>query len=202
MEFSVFNNVDINTWVNALGYFGITLIIFAETGLFFCFFLPGDSLLFAAGFLASRGILNIYYLLPLMIIAAFVGYSIGYLIGVFLEHRLERKKDTWYYKKSYLARAHAFYQKYGKTTLLVGRFVPIARSFIPLIAGIATMSFWTYSLFNFIGAILWVGSVTLLGYYLGAVIPDSGMYFWLITFAIIAVLIAPTLIKQFTKKRV
>ncbi|OGT46320.1 MAG: hypothetical protein A3E82_08490 [Gammaproteobacteria bacterium RIFCSPHIGHO2_12_FULL_38_11] len=199
MEFSIFGNADINVWVNALGYFGIALIIFAETGLFFCFFLPGDSLLFAAGFLASRNVLNIYWLLPLLVMAAFAGYWAGYLIGVYLEHRLERKADTWYFKKSYLVRSHAFYQKYGKITLLIGRFVPVARSFIPLIAGIATMPSWTYTLFNFLGAILWVGLMTLLGYYLGAIIPDSGVYFWLIIFAIIIVLIAPTIIKKYRK---
>ena len=198
---SAFQNMDIDTLVNTLGYFGIALIVFAETGLFFCFFLPGDSLLFAAGFLASRDVLDIYFLLPLLILAAFAGYWMGYLLGVYLEHRLEHKKDTWYFKKKYLLRAHAFYQIYGKTTLLVGRFVPVARSFIPLIAGIATMSSWTYSLFNFLGAALWVGAMTLTGYFLGAVVPDSGVYFWLIIFAIIIVLIAPTFIKKIIKER-
>lgn len=200
MEFSVFHDADLNLWVNVLGYLGIALVIFGETGLFFCFFLPGDSLLFTAGLLASRGMLNIYWLIPILAIAAFLGYWVGYLIGVYLGHWLSRREDSWYFKKNHLEKARLFYGKYGRTALLVGRLIPIARSFIPLVAGMVTMPFWIYSLYNFLGALIWVGLIVLLGYYLGAFIPHSSAYLWLVVSGIVAVSIAPAIIQWCKKK--
>src|SRR3990167_10788266 len=111
MEFSIFGNADINVWVNALGYFGIALIIFAETGLFFCFFLPGDSLLFAAGMLAAAHIFDIAILIPLLIVMSFLGYLLGYWVGNYFGHALLKHGDHWYFKKQYTENAHQFMQK-------------------------------------------------------------------------------------------
>lgn len=186
--------MDLNAWVSTLGYMGITAIIFAETGLFFCFFFPGDSLLFTAGLMASRGVFQINWLIGLIISAAFLGYMLAYFVGRYLGGWLSSRPDTWYFKKKYLHHAHAFYNKYGKKALLIGRLVPVLRTFIPVVAGMIKMPFRTYTVFNFFGAVIWGVVVPLLGYFLGAMLPDANRYLLLVVFVIIVLSILPGVI--------
>src|SRR3990167_3225952 len=203
MELSVLYEQDISNWITTVGYFGLFAIVFAETGLFFCFFLPGDSLLFTAGMLAAKGVFDLYLLIFIFIIAAFLGYVMGYWIGVRFGNYLEsRPGDSWYYRKSYADRAHAFMEKYGRMALFYGRLVPIVRSFIPLVAGMAKMPQGVYTLFNFLGAVLWGSLVTVMGYYLGALFPNVDLtnYLILIVLVIIFLSFLPGIIHYFKKR--
>ena len=201
MSIGVFNEPSVAGWINSLGYAGVAAVVFAETAFFFCFFLPGDSLLFTAGMLAAAHILNIFVLIPVLIVAAFLGYWVGYYIGFYFGHRLAKRPDTWYYKKSYAVSAHVFMQKYGKLALLLGRMIAVVRTFIPMIAGMGEMPIVSYMVFNFLGAILWCVSIPLLGFYLGRIIPNMENYFSIVIIGIVAVSVLPGLIQWWRKKR-
>lgn len=196
---TLFDESNINQWVQALGYVGIAAIIFSETAFFFCFILPGDSLLIAAGILAESQSLNLYLVLLVVILAAFMGYCVGYWVGYYFENWLIKRNDTWYFKKSYEMRVRVFMQKYEKIALLYGRFVPIVRTFIPMVAGMAKLPFGIYSFFNLIGAIFWGAGVTLLGFYLGKVIPDLGDFVWIAVVLVIAISFLPGVVGRFRK---
>ena len=159
--------------VQAGGYVGLTAIIFAETGLLIGFFLPGDSLLVTAGLLAARPQfgLNVYLLGILLTVAAILGNSLGYVIGRTTGRRLFRKDDSLLFKKKHLLRAEAFYQTHGGKTLVIARFMPIVRTFVPVVAGMAKMKFRTFSAYNVLGAVAWVWSMLFVGYFLGRFIP-------------------------------
>lgn len=149
------------------GIVGIWLILFCETGLFIGFFLPGGSLLFVAGVLASQHLLSLSALTIGSILAVFVGYQVGYWFGEKFGHWLHGRKDSWYFKQEYLVKAHDFYERHGIYAIIIGRFVPIVRTFAPIIAGIAQMPKRKYMMANLIGAIAWVLVFTLAGYFLG-----------------------------------
>lgn len=183
--------IDMSQWIMTIGFIGIVGIIFAETGLFLGFFLPGDSLLFISGFLASQHFFNIYWLVLAVILAAFLGYGVGYWFGRRLGGWLSRQKERWYFKKHYLNDAHIFYEKHGGKALLLSRLVPVVRTFVPIVAGMGHMSLLRYTLYNFLGALLWGGGVTLLGYYLGASMPDAQHYILPISLGIIVLSILP-----------
>lgn len=187
MTFDLLYESNINQWVSALGYAGVAAIIFSETAFFFCFFLPGDSLLISAGILAKSHIFNLYVLLPIIVLSAFLGYLVGYWIGFYFENWVSRREDSWYYKKSYEEKARVFMEKYESVALLYGRFIPFVRTFIPMIAGMLRMPFGMYTLLNFFGAVLWGMGVTLLGYYLGAIIPELSDYVWIAVIAVILI---------------
>ena len=195
MNTEIFFDSNINQWVSALGYAGVVAIIFSETAFFFCFILPGDSLLITAGVLAANHLFDIYILLPLLITASFVGYWVAYWIGYYFENWLSTHDDSWYYKKSYENNARIFMQKQGKKALLYGRLIPVARTFIPLVAGMVKMPLGIYGLYNFLGAVLWGGGVTLLGYYVGGIIPGLSDYLWIAVLIIIFVSILPGMIR-------
>ncbi len=201
MDFGIFYQSNITQWVSALGYVGIAAIIFSETAFFFCFILPGDSLLIASGMLAATNVFNIYIIVPLIILSAFLGYIVGYFFGYYFENWLAKHEDTWYYKKSYEDRARVLMQKYGRSALLYGRLIPVVRTFIPMVAGMVRMPLGMYNLFNLLGAILWGGGITLLGYYLGAMIPNLDDYLWLLIVAIILGLFLPMIWQHFQRKR-
>lgn len=184
---------DITKWVQALGYVGILLIIFLETGVFLGFFLPGDSLLFAAGLLASQNIFNVWILIPLMIVTACAGYFLAYWFGEKLGKWLLNRKDSFLFKKKYLIQARKFYDKHGGKALILGRLVPILRTFVPIVAGMAKMRYRSYVLFNIAGAFVWAGGVTLLGYYLGGLIPGASKYILPIAVCIIIISILPAI---------
>ncbi len=154
--------------ISLVGYVGVTGIIFAETGLFLGFFLPGDSLLFIAGFLAGQGLFSLPLLIALLWIAAILGNITGYYFGKHVGPRLFSREDSLIFKKAHALRAQAFYEKYGAKTLFLARFMPIVRTFAPIVAGVAQMKFRDFLVYSVAGATVWVGGLTILGYYLGA----------------------------------
>lgn len=158
------------------GILAVAAIVFAESGLLVGFFLPGDSLLFTAGFLASQGILNIHVLAITCFIAAVLGDSVGYAFGERMGPRLLKKPDGKLFKKKYIAQAEAFYQEHGKKTIIIARFVPIVRTFAPIVAGLGKMNYRTFLSYNVIGAALWTLGLTYAGYFLGKSIPGIDRY--------------------------
>jgi membrane-associated protein len=151
------------------GFYVVLFVIFAETGLFFGFFLPGDYLLFLAGMFVATGRLdvNIFVLLAGLMVAAILGNFTGYWFGRKTGPVLYQRNDTFFFKKRYLKAAEAYYNKQGAFALIMGRFVPIVRTFAPIIAGVVRLEFRKFALYNIFGAILWIASLTLLGYFLG-----------------------------------
>lgn len=182
---------DLQTILPTIGYLGIFAIIFAESGLFFGFFLPGDSLLFTAGFLASQGIFDIHILAVICFIAAVLGDSIGYAFGQRVGKRLFYKTDSFFFHKDNLERANSFYKKHGKKTIIIARFMPIIRTFAPIVAGIGDMEYKTFISYNIIGGVLWAMGISYAGYFLGNAIPDVDKYLIPIILGIIVVSVAP-----------
>ena len=151
------------------GFYVVVFVIFAETGLFFGFFLPGDYLLFLAGMFVATGRLdvNIYVLILGLFIAAVAGNFTGYWFGRKTGPMLYSRKDSFFFKKRYLLVAEKYYRKQGAFALIMGRFVPIVRTFAPIFAGIVKLEIKKFAIYNVVGAILWIASLTLLGYFLG-----------------------------------
>lgn len=179
--------MQLETILPAMGYLGIFAIVFAESGLLFGFFLPGDSLLFTAGFLASQGIFNIAILCFVCFLGAVLGDSVGYAFGHKVGKKLFRKKDSFFFHPDHIIKAERFYEKYGKKTIILARFMPAVRTFAPIVAGIGSMNYKTFLLYNIIGAVLWAICLPLLGFYMGSLIPDVDKYLLpIIGFIIIA----------------
>jgi membrane-associated protein len=151
-------------------YVGLIFIVFAETGLAVGFFLPGDSLLVVAGLFAATGKLNLAILLSTLFVAAVVGDAVGYFTGFRLGPRLFKKQKSLLFRPSHLQKAHAFYEKYGGKTIVIARFVPIVRTFAPLVAGAAQMPYRRFVVFNVAGGFLWIFSMLLGGYFLGSLL--------------------------------
>lgn len=163
---------DIEIIVRNIGYIGVFLIIFAESSLFFSFFLPGSSLLFTAGFLASQGFFNIWFLFAGVALAAIVGDNVGYWFGSHVGQKIFEKEDSHIFKKKHLEKTRIFFEKYGTRSLVIGRFIPIVRTFVPILAGVGSMKYRIFFQYNVIGGIMWCGLVTFLGYFLGKTIPN------------------------------
>jgi membrane-associated protein len=155
------------------GIIVVAAVIFAESGLMVGFFLPGDSLLFTSGFLASQGLVNVHILAWACFAAAVAGDSVGYAFGKRMGPRLTKRPDGKIFKKKYIAQAEAFYQEHGKKTIIIARFVPIVRTFAPIVAGIGSMHYRTFLMYNIVGGALWTLGITYLGYFLGGFIPES-----------------------------
>lgn len=183
---------DLNHFIETVGYIGIFLIIFAETGLLIGFFLPGDSLLFTAGFLASQDILNIWILVPVCVIAAILGDATGYQIGRRYGRGLFQKPESRLFKPKNLVLAEQFFEKHGGRAIVLARFIPFARTFVPVIAGISFMPYRHFGSYNVIGAVLWGAGVTLLGYFLGHAIPSVDTYLLPIIALILFISILPS----------
>ncbi len=187
--------------VNSLGFWGghlaIWAIIFAESGLFIGFFLPGDSLLFTAGFLASQGLLNIVALVIGCFIFAVMGDSVGYTTGHRFGHRLFNKEDSRFFHKKHLVKAQAFYETHGRKTIILARFLPVVRTFAPIVAGIGKMHYPTFLKYNLVGGLLWTFGLTILGFLLGKSIPNAEHYLLPITVAIVVVSVIPSLLHVF-----
>ena len=164
------------TLVSTLGYAGIFAIIFVESGFFFGFFLPGDSLLFTAGFLASQGNLNIWNVIFGSFVATALGVLIGYLFGRKIGNRIFFKKGSFLFDPKNLERTHIFYQKYGTKTIVLSRFVPIVRTFAPILAGVGEMNLKLFLKCDLLGSILWVGIVVPVGFFFGKHIPSIHNY--------------------------
>ena len=184
---------DILSIVLSFGYIGLFLLIFAESGLFFGFFLPGDSVLFSVGLLASQGSFNIWILVPLVCVAAVLGDSVGYWFGNKVGPALFKREDSLLFKKRYVTETHAYYEKYGAQTLILARFIPVVRTFAPILAGVGKMKYSTFLRFNLIGGIGWAAGVTLLGYFLGNVVPGIDKYIYPIIAIIVIVSALPVL---------
>lgn len=177
--------------VALIGYPGIFVILFAETGLFFGFFLPGSSVLFTAGLLASHGIFNVWILAITATIAAILGDNVGYWFGSSVGHSLFTREDSHFFKKHYVHQAHAFYQRYGLQAIIVARFVPIVRTFVPIVAGIGDMEYGSFFIYNVAGGIAWAAGTILAGYYLGKHVPWVSTYFSPIIIGIVIVTTLP-----------
>ncbi len=185
------------------GYIGLTLIIFAETGLLVGFFLPGDSLLVTAGLLIGTGIvdLNILYLNLLLVSAAIIGDAVGYWIGRRAGRPLFDRPDSRFFKRKHLLRTQAFYERHGGKTIVMARFVPIVRTFAPVVAGVAQMPYRRFAMYNIFGGIGWIVSMTLLGYFLGNTIPGIDEHIELLALVIIAISLLPLLLEYIRHRR-
>jgi membrane-associated protein len=168
-------------------------IIFAESGLLVGFFLPGDTLLFAAGFLASQGILNLGILLVGSIIAAILGDNVGYFTGSRFGRKLFTKESSWFFDPEHLVKAQEFYDQHGKSTIILARFVPIIRTFAPIIAGIGHMNYPIFVTYNIVGGLLWTIGITLLGYFFGQLIPDIDKIILPVILGVMAITLLPSI---------
>lgn len=186
---------DIQALVAWAGYVGLFIIVFAETGLLVGFFLPGDSLLFTAGLFAAQGLFNIYELVILLMIAAIVGDAVGYYIGKKSGHALYAREDSRFFKKKHLLATKEFYEKYGVFTIVAARWMPFARTFAPVVAGIGEMPYSTFLTYNIIGGTTWVLSMTLAGYFLGTAFPSIVKHLELVIIGIVFLSILPGIIK-------
>ena len=173
----------------------VTAIIFAETGLMFGFFLPGDSLLFTVGLFCALEILPvpIGWVILALSAAAIVGDQVGYWTGRLLGQRLFEKRETWFFKRKYLEQTRAFYNRWGKSAIILGRYVPIVRTFAPILAGVVGFSPRQFIVYNATGGILWIVSLTLAGYGLGSAFPWLRKYIEVIALGIIVLSLLPIL---------
>lgn len=169
--------VDLIDFIKWAGVFGIALVIFAESGLLIGFFLPGDSLLFTAGFLVYSGFLdvNIHLLVAVLFIAAVVGDSVGYSFGRKFGPAIFKRPDSLLFKQENIRKAQHFYEKHGGKTIIIARFIPIVRTFAPVVAGIGQMEYKRFLGFNLIGGFLWAAGVTYLGYFVGVQFKKAGI---------------------------
>lgn len=183
--------VDLIEFIKWASIIGVALVVFAESGLLIGFFLPGDSLLFTTGFLISAGFLNVNIHLAVLVvfIAAVIGDSVGYTFGRKLGPRLFRKKDARFFKQEYIQQAQTFYEKHGGKTIIIARFIPIVRTFAPIVAGASKMEYRRFLAFNVTGALLWAAGVTYAGYLLGGVFEHFGIEIDTVLLPIIAVII-------------
>ncbi|MBU6214463.1 VTT domain-containing protein [Patescibacteria group bacterium] len=183
------------------GYVGIAFLIFAESGLLFGIFLPGDSLLFAAGLLSSNGTLAILPLTLFVAAAAIIGDSVGYWFGANVGVNFFSRKDSFFFKREYLRRTERFYENYGGRAVILARFVPIVRTIAPILAGIGSMTYKKFLFFNIIGGCLWGAGMVLLGYTLGSLLPNSEHYVLPLSLVIIIVSFFPILFNIIRGKR-
>jgi len=192
--------LDPRTLIMTLGAFGVIAVIFMETGLFFGFFFPGDSLLFLAGFFASLHYLPLWSLLIGCFVAAVVGDSLGYAIGRKIGPALFTREDSMLFNRKHISRAEHFYEKHGKKTIILARFIPIIRTFAPVVAGIGNMRYKTFISYNIIGGFVWTWAVLLFGYAFGSLIPNPDRYIYPVVLIIILVSAAPALWEIFKRR--
>ncbi|AFY35267.1 DedA family protein [Calothrix sp. PCC 7507] len=196
---------DLPQLIKSLGYFGIWGIVFAESGLLIGFFLPGDSLLFTAGFIASvpKSELNIWVLIFGAFVCAVLGDNVGYATGHRFGRKFFQKEDSWLFHKKHLVKTQDFYEKHGKKTIVLARFTPIIRTFAPIVAGIGAMHYRTFMSYNLIGGFLWTFGITLLGFFLGKSLPPEQVdkYLLPIIGLIILISLVPSIIHIIQDKR-
>ncbi len=189
-----FVGIDIKELLIHLGVWSALFMIFAESGILIGFFLPGDSLIFTAGLLASQGYFSIWLLLIGGSIAAILGDNVGYHFGRKYGHRIFNKEESLFFHKDHILRAEAFYKKHGPLTIILARFTPFVRTFAPILAGVGKMNYSTFFLYNVIGGLAWVWGIGLLGYYAGKYIPNIDRYILPFIAAIIFVSVLPAVI--------
>ena len=182
------------------GMLGLVAIIFSETGLMVGFFLPGDSLLVTAGLFAARGDLNIYWLIPSLIVAAVLGNATGYFIGHRAGKALYSRPNSFFFRREHLVRTHAFYERHGGKTIILAQFMPIVRTFAPVVAGAAEMTYRRFASFNLVGAIFWITSMTLTGYFLGWAVPNLESRIHYVVAVVIFLSLLPAMIAWLREK--
>jgi membrane-associated protein len=183
------------------GYILLVAIVFAETGLLVGCFLPGDSLLITAGLLAGAGKLDIWWLNILVIAAAIVGDSTGYAIGVRLGPRIFTREKSLLFNPKHVERTRRFYEKYGPKTIVIARFVPIIRTFAPVLAGVGVMRYRRFVTYNVVGGIGWVASMTGAGYVLGQTVPNISKHIHLLVIVIIILSVVPIAVEVYRERR-
>jgi membrane-associated protein len=194
-------NLDPIAMVKTGSYVGIAFLIFAESGLLFGIFLPGDSLLFAAGLLSAGGFLSVGPLVFFVVAAAIIGDSVGYWFGANVGVNFFKRKDSFFFKQEYLKRTELFYQTYGGRAVVLARFVPIVRTIAPILAGIGSMTYRTFLSFNMLGGFAWGAGMILLGYFLGSIIPNSEHYILPLSLVIIVISFFPIIFNIVRGKR-
>lgn len=192
---------DIPALVQAAGYIGLTAIIFSETGLLIGFFLPGDSLLVTAGLLGSQGYIEVLLLGLLLTVAAIVGDTVGYAIGKASGPRLFTREDSLLFNKKHLVKAHEFYERHGGKTIIIARFMPIIRTFAPVVAGMGAMKYPRFLAYNVVGGVAWVWSMLLIGYFLGRNVPGIAKHIELVILVVVALSILPAIIGRFKSEK-
>jgi membrane-associated protein len=183
------------------GLLGLTVIIFAETGLLVGFFLPGDSLLVTAGLFAAKGDLDIVWLNVVLILAAVVGDAVGYWIGTRAGKALYSRPNSFFFRRDHLIKAHDFYEKHGGKAIIIARFMPIVRTFVPTVAGAANMTYKKFATYNVVGGMAWVLSMTLTGYFLGQMFGEAlERNLHLLVAVVIFISLLPAIIAYFNEK--
>lgn len=183
--------VDLVALIKTVGLIGLFLIVFAETGLFLGFFFPGDSLLFVAGLLAAQGLFSPEALIATIAVAAITGNMAGYWFGGKVGPKLFDREDSLLFRKQHVYRAQAFYEEHGAKTIALARFIPIVRTFAPIVAGVAKMRYRTFLAYNIIGGLVWTVGLVLGGYLFGNLISDVDRYLLPVILAIIVVSFLP-----------
>ena len=197
----VTGKVSLDALVRWGGYVALTAIVFTETGLLIGFFLPGDSLLITAGLVAATGALNIWWLNALLIAAAVVGDSVGYAIGARLGPRLFTREKSLLFNPKHVERTRDFYERYGAKTIVIARFVPIVRTFAPVVAGVGEMRYRRFLTYNVVGGVGWVVSMTWAGYLLGHAIPDINRHIHIVVVIVIILSLIPIVIEVLRARR-
>ncbi|HZI37241.1 MAG TPA: VTT domain-containing protein [Acidimicrobiia bacterium] len=187
--------MDVEKLIETVGTIGLFAIVFAESGLLIGFFLPGDSLLFTAGLLASQGKLNLPLILVGCFAAAVAGDQVGYAFGRRVGPALFRRPDSRFFKHDNVEKAQSYFERYGVKTIVLARFVPIVRTFAPIVAGVGSMEYRTFVRFNVLGGLLWAVGVTLLGYVLGDIVPDIDKYLLPVIVVIVLLSVLPVVIE-------
>jgi len=187
--------------IKTAGYLGLFGIVFAESGLFFGFFLPGDSLLFTAGLLASQGYLNVAFILVGVFVSAVLGDNVGYAFGRNVGPKIFNRENSLFFHKNNLIKAENFYKQHGPITIVLARFIPFIRTFAPIVAGVGRMHYKTFMLYNIAGGFLWSTGLILSGYYLTKIIPDIEQYISHIIVLIIFISIIPIVITWIIKRK-
>ncbi len=193
--------VDLEALVIAIGYTGLFAIIFAETGLLIGFFLPGDTLLITTGLVAQRGVLDIWILVPLLIVAAVTGDAAGYQIGRHTGPRIFNREDSRFFHRRHLERAQGFYDRHGGKTIVIARFLAIIRTFAPTVAGAAGMPYRKFAAFNVIGGASWITSMLVIGYVFGKAVPNLEVFFLGVVGFFFVVSILPGAIHVWNERR-
>lgn len=197
----MFLGIDLANLITTAGYIGIFLIIFSESGLLIGLLLPGDSLLFTAGFLASQGYLNIFPLILITFLGAILGDSFGYYFGRRVGYRIFTRENSLLFSKDHIQRAELFYEKYGPRTIILARFMPVIRTLAPILAGVGRMRYATFLLYNIVGGLIWGVGIPVLGYYLGNSIPNIDRYLLPFIIAVVVTSALPTLLHLLRNKQ-
>ncbi len=191
---------DLPHFIETVGYIGIFIIIFSETGLLVGVIFPGDTLLFSAGILAALGEFSLPLIIILSTVAAITGDAVGYLTGKKIGPKIFTKEDSFFFRKSYVEKAQKFFHDHGVKTIMFARFVPVVRTFAPFLAGVGKMQYEKFALYNVLGGIVWCVSVPLLGYYLGRTFPEIEKLILPLILAVVVLSFIPLTVAYFRRK--